>query len=288
VSQGVTRCPGQSRRCQGSGAQIPFTQTFGGNARVEVFGNGNLDVSRPRPETDTVGSIEGSGLVFLGANQLTVGGNNLSTIFSGVISDTGGLTEAVGGSLVKVGSGTLVLTNANTYTGGTLVNAGELLVTNNQGSATGAGPVHVAAGTLGGAGIISGQVTVGTGSGSGAFLSPSKASGAGLATLRMQSALIFKSDATYDFQLNSRTAKGDRVVANGVTISNAAEFSFADIDNSTLDSGTVFTVINNTAITPINGRFSNLPDGSTFTSNGNSYKVSYKGGDGNDLTLTVQ
>ena len=36
------------------------------------------------------------------------------------------------------------------------------------------------------------------------------------------------------------------------------------------------------------GSFSNLPDGSTFTSNGNNYKVNYQGGDGNDLTLKVQ
>ena len=51
--------------------------------------------------------------------------------------------------------------------------------------------------------------------------------------------------------------------------------------------GTVFTVINNTATTPIAGTFSNLPDGSTFAANGNTYQVSYQGGDGNDLTLTV-
>jgi hypothetical protein len=31
-----------------------------------------------------------------------------------------------------------------------------------------------------------------------------------------------------------------------------------------------------------------LADGSTFTNNGNTYKVSYEGGTGNDLTLTVQ
>ena len=272
----------------GSGAQILFTQNFDGNPRVEVFGNGNLDVSRPRPATDTVGSIEGSGLVFLGASQLTVGGNNLSTTFSGVISDTGGVTEATGGSLVKAGSGTLTLTSANAYTGGTIVDAGELLVANDQGSATGAGAVHVVAGTLGGAGIISGKVTVGTGTGPGALLSPSKASGSGLANLRIQSALIFNSDATYDFQLNSKKAKADRVTANGVTISNGAEFSFADLNSSTLPSGTVFTIINNTSGSPISGTFSNLADGGTFTSNGNTYQASYEGGDGNDLTLTVQ
>jgi autotransporter-associated beta strand protein len=272
----------------GSGGSILIRNASGGNARVEVFGNGNLDVSRPRPAIDTVGSIEGSGLIFLGASQLIVGGNNLSTTFSGVISDTGGDTEAVGGSLVKGGSGTLALTNGNTYTGGTLVSGGELLVANDHGSATGAGPVEIGEGTLGGAGIISGQVTVGAGGGAGALLSPSKVSGSGLANLRIQSALVFNSDATYDFQLNSKTAKADRVTANGVTISNSAQLSFADLDTSKLPSGTVFTIINNTSASPIAGTFSNLPDGATFTSGGNTFRASYEGCDGNDLTLTVQ
>jgi hypothetical protein len=36
------------------------------------------------------------------------------------------------------------------------------------------------------------------------------------------------------------------------------------------------------------GTFSNLADGSVFTSNGNNFQASYTGGSGNDLTLTVQ
>jgi len=77
--------------------------------------------------------------LFLGANQLTVGGNNQSTTFSGVISDCGGGGGGVcgaqtfnlglattGGSLVKTGTGTLTLSGANTYTGATNVNAGTL------------------------------------------------------------------------------------------------------------------------------------------------------------------
>jgi outer membrane autotransporter protein len=69
----------------------------------------------------TVGSIEGDGNVFLGPNNLTVGSNNLSTLFSGVIQDGG-----TGGSLTKVGTGTLTLTGLNTYTGATTVNGGTL------------------------------------------------------------------------------------------------------------------------------------------------------------------
>ncbi len=79
----------------------------------------------------------------------------------------------------------------------------------------------------------------------------------------------------------------DEVVALGVTIDGGAQFAFADIGSGALSAGTVFTVINNTAATPIAGTFSNLPDGATFTSNGNSFKADYQGRNGNDLTLTV-
>jgi hypothetical protein len=71
-----------------------------------------------------------------------------------------------------------------------------------------------------------------------------------------------------------------------VTISGAF-FSFAALGGSVLPLGSVFTVINNTAATPISGTFSNLADGSTFTVGSNTFQANYEGGDGNDLTLTV-
>ena len=83
----------------------------------------------------TVGSIEGSGTFSLGQNQLTVGSNNLSTIVDGVIIDGSGFA---GGSLVKVGSGTLTLAGINTYTGGTTIADGTVQVTNSASVGTGA------------------------------------------------------------------------------------------------------------------------------------------------------
>ncbi len=257
----------------------------GGKARVEVFGNGNLDISGHNAPGVTTGSIEGSGLVFLGGNNLSVGRNNLSTTFSGVMQD-GGQNGGSGGSLATLGKVTLTLSGANTYTGGTAINVGKLLVINTIGSGTGSGAVQVNSGTLGGRGTIAGAVTVGSGSGPGAILSPG--SGTKPGTLTIQSPLVFNSDATYDLKLNSQKAVANKVVALGVTISSGALFSFTDFGGGALAPGTVFTVINNTSATPIAGTFINLADGSTFTSNGNTYKVSYEGGTGNDLTLTVQ
>jgi hypothetical protein len=76
-------------------------------------------------------------------------------------------------------------------------------------------------------------------------------------------------------------------VARGVTINNGAQFFFTDHGSGTLPTGTVFTLISNTAITAISGTFANLSDG-LILSGANTYRVSYHGGDGNDLTLTVQ
>ena len=139
----------------GQGGQILFEDaSTGGTSRVEVFGNGNLDISSHNAPGVAVGSIEGSGNAFLGGNNLTVGSNNLSTTFSGVIQD-GGRSGGVGGSLTKIGTGTLILSGANTYTGNTNINRGVLRV---GGSITSDTSVHYT-GTLAGTGMIHGNVT---------------------------------------------------------------------------------------------------------------------------------
>ena len=261
-----------------------------GTSRIEVFGNGNFDISPPAAaaavHSATAGSIEGNGLVFLGANNLTVGGNNLNTLFAGVISDLGGVRDDTGGSLTKTGAGSLTLSNANVYTGGTVITGGTLLVTNTTGSGTGSGAVEVDAGILGGTGTIAGPATVGTGSGTGASLSPGSSTG-DLGTLTVQDMLAFNADGICQIELNSSTMGSDAIVANGVTIEESAQISLTDLSNSSLPIGTVFTVLSNTSATPITGTFGNLADGAVFTLGINNYQANYEGGDGNDLTLTV-
>jgi fibronectin-binding autotransporter adhesin len=91
---------------------------------------------------------------------LTVGGDNTSTSYGWQIDG--------GGQLIKVGTGTLTLSNNdaarfNSYTGGTTINGGTLLAVGQTGtnSATGTGAVTVnAGGTLGGNGQVTGAVTL--------------------------------------------------------------------------------------------------------------------------------
>jgi outer membrane autotransporter protein len=141
----------------GTGSATFFRDSAsGGNARlINANATASFDISGLTIDGTTVGSIEGNGDFFLGSKNLTVGGNGLSTTFSGVISD-GGFSGGAGGSLTKVGTGTFTLTGKNTYTGATTVNAGSLIV---DGSIASAQTFVNAGGLLGGTGIIGGNLT---------------------------------------------------------------------------------------------------------------------------------
>ena len=271
----------------GSGAKILFSfESSGDTARVEVFGNGNLDVSRPGAAGNSIGSLEGNGLVFLGGGNLSIGGNNLNTNFAGVISDDGGLHQGSGGSITKNGTGILAFSSANTYTGGTTIKDGSLLVNNTSDSGTGIGAVQDDSGILGGTGTIAGAVIIGSGSGSGAILSPGASAG-NIGAFNIEGALAYNSDGTCEVEVDSTSTSADEILADGVTISSGAQFSLADLGSSTLNPGTSFILISNTAATPIVGTFSNLADGALVIIGNNTFQADYEGGDGNDLTLTV-
>ncbi len=68
-----------------------------------------------------IGSLSGAGAVNLGNNNLTLGNLNQNNAISGAISGNG--------SLIKVGTGNLTLTGANTYTGNTTITNGVLTFT---------------------------------------------------------------------------------------------------------------------------------------------------------------
>jgi autotransporter-associated beta strand protein len=83
---------------------------------LDTSGGGKLNFG----SAATLGGLTGPGALSLGSAAVSVGNNNSSTSYSGAMSGAG--------SLAKIGSGVLTLTGSNTYTGGTSINSGTLLL----------------------------------------------------------------------------------------------------------------------------------------------------------------
>ena len=185
-----------------SGGSVYFRDnSSGGTARF--INNGDIDVSYRTAFSITMGSIEGSGTIYLGSTNLEVGGNNLTTTYSGVLRD-GGMGEGDGGSLTKVGTGTLQLTGTSTYTGDTVVAGGVLDV---EGALNGTSSATVQSGaTLMGAGsIVSPFVSVE----SGGTLAPGNGSAGSV--LSIDGSLAFASGAYYLVQVSPSAAASTTV-----------------------------------------------------------------------------
>jgi autotransporter-associated beta strand protein len=75
----------------------------------------------------SVGPLSGLGTIddLSGSGSLTVGDGDATSTFAGMIRNTTGEL-----SLIKAGSGTLVLNGSDSYIGGTIVNAGKLIAMN--------------------------------------------------------------------------------------------------------------------------------------------------------------
>ncbi|MEI6239217.1 MAG: autotransporter-associated beta strand repeat-containing protein [Planctomycetia bacterium] len=122
----------------------------------------------------TIGSLTGSGLIFGGttARVLTVGSGDVSSTFAGTMQDNN--------QFVKVGTGTFTLSGANTYTGGTRITAGRVVVSNTGALGAASNTLTVDGGTL----DLNGRsITVGLLSGSAAGVITSGVSGAAAITL---------------------------------------------------------------------------------------------------------
>jgi len=111
---------------------------------------GNSTTFNLNGNTDTIGSISGSGSITLGAGQLTSGGDNTSTTYSGIIS-------GVGGSIRKTGNGVLTLSGINTYNGGTTLLGGTLSINTQSNIGSSAASLIFDGGTLR---ITSGTATI--------------------------------------------------------------------------------------------------------------------------------
>ncbi len=196
------------------GGTLRFSPNSSGNTygslKPTFVINGAL---RPRNAGNTIrlGALSGTGSIEgpqsnagSGDTLYLIGGNNQDVSFSGNISSN----NAVPGTVVilnKIGTGKLTLNGSSTFTGGTTVEAGSLIVNNATGSGTGSGDLSIAgSATLGGSGFIGSATTLADF----AILSPGNSAG----TLTFNADLALGEFSVLNFELGSTS---DRVVANG-------------------------------------------------------------------------
>jgi autotransporter-associated beta strand protein len=120
--------------------------------------NGNVTINPLANATATI--TNGSGIGRPGLIDLTGGARTFGVANGTADVDFSANVAITNGALTKIGTGTMRLTAANSYGGGTTLSAGRLLVNNATGSGTGTGSVTVDGGVLGGTGRIAGAVTI--------------------------------------------------------------------------------------------------------------------------------
>ena len=186
------------------GAILRETTACLGNFRLTANGTFDLRIS------DDINGLDGSGLVTVGntgSYMFTVGNGNQSGTFSGVMENGAGML-----GLTKSGSGIQILSNANTYSGATVVNNGMLLI-NSPGSLASIDVTVANGAILGGDGVINGAVTLFAGG----MLTPGGINTIG--TLTLGSSLTLNGNKLFFDISNVATDKvaiASAMIANGV------------------------------------------------------------------------
>ena len=224
-------------------------------------------------------------LLSFGSNDLTVGGlagsGDVQTVAGGTITDNVGAADApnFSGALIgseaflKSGLGKQILSGLNpAFTGAVSVTDGNLEVS---------GAISGSAVTVNGAGaVLGGDGAVG------ALIVTSGTVAPGNSGIGSLDSLNFSLGAagTTNFEIGSPTMYDSLNVAGTVTLGGnlaaivgAGPFGFSD----------VFTVINNDGADAVIGTYAGISEGGLFSASGYDFTVSYVGGDGNDVTLTI-
>ena len=178
-------------------------------------------------------------------------------------------------ALRKSGPGTLIVAGTPAYAGPIDVTGGTLRVDGTLPAASvasvGSGAALNGIGTAGHVSVLSGG-----------HYSPGHSPG-----LLTVGALTLTSGATFSAEMNGTTpgTQYDQTRAGGVVSLGGATLSLAL--GFTPAIGDVFTIIANDGLLPVSGTFAGLPEGAVISVGASHFVTSYRGGDGNDVTLTA-
>src|SRR6185312_10540142 len=254
-----------------------------GNAASTVFNDGTITGTGATPtaiqfSTGSVGntltlgtdSLINGNVLGAGSDILQLGGTGSASLDLGNI---GAAAQYQGFSTFnKIDTSTWTLTG--TGTDGWTVEQGTLQVDGTIGAAT-----VQSGGTLDGTGTT-GALTVE----SGGTLAPGDDPGTittGDLDLETGSTLSAEIEGT-----SPGVGSFDQVDVNG-SVTLGAALSFSLLNGFTPATGDTFELINNDGNDAVNGTFAGLGEGATFTQGGITYSISYVGGTGNDVVLTV-
>jgi autotransporter-associated beta strand protein len=223
-----------------------LNNTFGyANATVNFTGNG-LDGTLPNAysltssRTIRFGALNGIATSKLASANWEIGAKNIDSQFNGVIASN---------LLTKVGTGSLILTNANTYTGVTNVNGGKLVVNNTTGAGAGTGALTINnGGTLSGTGILSNTISVA----SGGTLAPGYPL---LGTLTVSKAVTMQAGSTHETDVYADTNTSDVLATGANVITLNGTLKVVNRSGVNFAAGNSFKIFNATTIT---GNFTSI------------------------------
>lgn len=242
-------------------------------AGAEVFVTGNFAINEDLALAGRLAVGNANSAVWSGPITVSGGSAVVDTDLAGSAIDVTGIISGTNG-LIKTGAGQVNLSAVNTYTGSTTVQAGTLVV---NGQLTDGASVESGA-TLKGAGTIGGSVTIQ----SGADLAPGNSPG-----IIHTGNFDLQAGSTLSMEIDGKTTPGAEYDQVNVTGTVTLAGTLAILDNST-DTGVTndtITLINNDGTDAVSGTFTGLANGSVFTINGESWRLLYNGGDGNDVVL---
>jgi autotransporter-associated beta strand protein len=259
------------------GATTVSNGTLGIAASERISGSSDLIINGGT--FDLNGFTETVGDVILWNGTITNTGGSSAQYFAGAsyTMQSGHVSARLGGfgALVKTGAGTVTLSGSNTFLGGSTVSNGTLTLAGSLNSF-----VAVAGGTFTGTGTVNSDVTVNSG-----VLAPGLSPG----MLTVKSNFTLNAGGTLQIEING-TAPGsghDQVKLTSASSVITLAGDLAIIATNGLATNTTFVILTNSGSAAVSGMFTGKPQGFTFFTSGHWWRVSYAGGNGNDVTLTV-